>query len=166
MMLFNIKKLSAEQLQKGNEELYNAIFQLGVVEGAKKKEEETKVLEEKKSKDEVLVFAAEKGLTKEAEELFAKGQNAEQVAEELNKKVEAAAAETQAKNLATFEQSAPLAAGAVSSSELEVDVKTWEDAVKFVQKRDGCTKAQAVRKASVEFAEIHRTTFNTHPKNK
>lgn len=117
------------------------------------------------SRIKIITFASKFGLVNETCEMLVEGKSNEDIYEfiaESGKTSEEANSGSKEKLLGVFEQTAPPAAGDGKSSEMDCEsVKTYAEARDFIMKRDGCSKADAAKKARIEFAQICDKEFST-----
>ena len=161
-----IKDASIEDIKRENESLYSSIFETGKnsISGEVNAEEITNLKAEvtrleglvsnyekdldKKIK--VLDFATKMSCREEAYSMIKEGKNTEEIYEYVAENG-TPVAKSDSNLLGVFESTAPPAAGEGTDEQDSGDIKTYAQARDFIMQRDNCTKAEAARKARIEF---------------
>ena len=161
-----IKDASIEDIKKENESLYSSILEVGkssvsndtnVEELTNLKAEVTRLegLVSNYEKDldkkiKVLDFATKMSCREDAYNMIKEGKSTEEIYEHVAENG-TPVTKTNSNLLGVFENTAPPAAGEGTDEQDSGDIKTYAQARDYIMQRDNCTKAEAARKARIEY---------------
>lgn len=154
---------SVEELTSQVEELTSQIEKLkGQVDEAQANFE---------AKVKAIAFASKYGLTDEAKSMLVEGKSVVEVYEHVATKAADGKSESTQSSASSglaeiekmskvFEKTAPPSAGDSNTAEADAGINTFAEARDYIMERDGVSKAEATKRATKEYAQLHKKEFS------